>query len=75
MTKKELRERDTFSWMTCNNKNNHDIDRLMLTQIVAGDSMNIVFSKLHEICKLWNIMLECGCPEHPFPASLQVKIK
>lgn len=69
MTKKNLREKDAFSWMTCTSKNIHDVEQLMLTQIVAGDSMNIVFSNLHEICTTWNIMLECGCPGHPFPFS------
>lgn len=70
MTKKDLREKDTFMWMTCNSKNNHDVERLMLTQIVAGDSMNIVFANLHEICTLWKIAIECGCPGHPFPEQV-----
>lgn len=70
MTKKDLREKDTFMWMTCNSKHNHDVERLMLTQIVAGDSMNIVFSNLHDVCKQWNIEIECGCPGHPFPPSV-----
>lgn len=74
MTKKDLRERDTFMWMTCNNKQNHEVEKLMLTQIVAGDSMNIVFSNLHQISLQWNIELECGCPDHPFSESLQVNI-
>ncbi|XP_026816399.1 lysine-specific demethylase 3A-like isoform X3 [Rhopalosiphum maidis] len=67
MTKKDLRERDTFTWMTCNSKHNHDVERLMLTQIVASDSMDVVFSDLHRISTLWNISIECGCPGHPFP--------
>lgn len=67
MTKKDLRERDTFTWMTCNSKHNHDIERLMLTQIVARDSMDVVFSDLHKVSTLWNLAIECGCPDHPFP--------
>lgn len=74
MTKKVLREKDTFLWMTCNNKQNHEVDKLMLTQIVAGDSMNQVSSNLHEMCTFLNINLECGCPNHTLPESLQVKL-
>ncbi|XP_060860355.1 lysine-specific demethylase 3A-like isoform X4 [Metopolophium dirhodum] len=67
MTKKDLREKDTFTWMTCNSKHNHDVERLMLTQIVASDSMDVVFSDLHKVSTLWNLAIECGCPDHPFP--------
>lgn len=70
MTKKDLREKDTFMWMTCNGKHNHEIERLMLTQIVAGDAMNIVFANLHDVTSKWEIKLECGCPGHPFSMLL-----
>lgn len=39
----------------------------MLTQIVASDSMDVVFSDLHRVSSLWNLAIECGCPDHPFP--------
>jgi len=39
----------------------------MLTQIVACDSMDVVFSDLHKVSTLWNLAIECGCPDHPFP--------
>jgi len=74
MTKKDLREKDTFMWITCIDKSNHDIERLMLSQIVGGDSMNILFTDMHKLCTTWNIELECGCPGHPLPQSLQVRV-
>lgn len=70
MSKKDLREKDQFNWMTCSDKENHEVEELMLSQIVAGESMNLVFSTMHEICTLWNISLQCGCPSHPFPESM-----
>ncbi|XP_050529543.1 uncharacterized protein LOC126899059 isoform X2 [Daktulosphaira vitifoliae] len=73
MTKKDLREKDTFMWITCTNRQNHDIDRLMLTQIVAGDSLNLVNSKMHEICTINNIRLDCGCPSHGPPSCNSVE--
>jgi len=39
----------------------------MLTQIVASDSMDVVFSDLHRVSTLWNLPIECGCPDHPLP--------
>lgn len=67
MTKKDLREKDTFTWMTCNSKHTHNIERLMLTQIVASDSMDRVFSDLHRLSSSFNIAIECGCPGYPLP--------
>jgi len=45
----------------------------MLTQIVASDSMDRVFSDLHRLSSSFNIAIECGCPGYPLP-QLQVDV-
>jgi len=45
----------------------------MLTQIVASDSMDRVFSDLHRLSSSFNIAIECGCPGYPLP-QLQVNV-
>ncbi|XP_050439133.1 uncharacterized protein LOC126844775 isoform X2 [Adelges cooleyi] len=73
MSKKDLRERDAYMWITCWNRQNHDIEKLMLTQIVAGDSLNLVCASMHEVCMAFDIKLECGCPTHEVPADAALK--
>lgn len=53
--------RDQFFWYKCTNKEDHDIRELMLTQIIAGDALDLMNKRLHEICQQWNITQSCGC--------------
>ena len=51
----EHNDRDTYNWLLCKNdknKNNpppHEQSKLVLTQIVTGDSLNVMARKLHVI--------------------------
>jgi lysine-specific demethylase 3 len=57
----ERKTRDRFYWYKCTNKEDHDIRDLMLTQIIAGDALDLMNKRLHEICQQWNITQSCGC--------------
>ncbi|KAI4495689.1 hypothetical protein M0802_008524 [Mischocyttarus mexicanus] len=55
------KDRDDFSWLLCTNRQAHEPERLMLTQIIAGDSLLRLGQRLHE-CRLeWGIPQHCGC--------------
>lgn len=57
------KDRDDFSWLLCTNRAPHEQERLMLTQIIAGDSLQILGVKIHETRALWQIPQCCGCPQ------------
>lgn len=40
-------DKDKYSWLLCTNKNQHDLDKLMLTQIVTGDALEELDKKLN----------------------------
>lgn len=56
------RDRDDFSWLQCTNRQAHEQEKLMLTQIIAGDSLMTLGQKLHEVRSLYNISQYCDCP-------------
>lgn len=56
-----VNDRDEFFWYFCNNRMAHDPDRLMLTQIIAGDSLNKLGLRVHTDRKLWDIEQNCEC--------------
>lgn len=56
------RDRDGFAWLLCTNRQTHELDKLMLTQIIAGDSMMAVSRALHEMRSLMGIEQKCDCP-------------
>ncbi|EEB18344.1 JmjC domain-containing histone demethylation protein 2B, putative [Pediculus humanus corporis] len=56
------RDRDDFSWLQCTNRQAHEQEKLMLTQIIAGDSLMTLGRKLHEVRSLYNISQYCDCP-------------
>ena len=56
------KDRDDFSWLLCTNRQAHEQEKLMLTQIIAGDSLLLLGRKVHEARALWNIPQCCGCP-------------
>lgn len=55
------RDRDDFFWLFCTNRASHEQEKLMLTQIIAGDSLHTLGRKIHEIRALWSIPQNCGC--------------
>ena len=48
----ETKDKDNFSWLLCNNNKSHQLDTLMLTQIIAGDALDEVNTKLKLLSKL-----------------------
>ncbi|KAI4476626.1 hypothetical protein M0804_013443 [Polistes exclamans] len=55
------KDRDDFSWLLCTNRQAHEPERLMLTQIIAGDSLLRLGQRLHECRSEWGIPQHCGC--------------
>nr|XP_015837929.1 PREDICTED: probable JmjC domain-containing histone demethylation protein 2C isoform X2 [Tribolium castaneum] len=56
------KDRDEFSWLLCTNRQAHEQEKLMLTQIIAGDSLPQLGKMVHEMRELWNIEQYCACP-------------
>ena len=48
----DTKDKDNFSWLLCNNNKSHQLDTLMLTQIIAGDALDEVHDKLKLLTKL-----------------------
>ncbi|KAK0086395.1 hypothetical protein PV325_003271 [Microctonus aethiopoides] len=55
------KDRDDFSWLLCTNRHAHAPERLMLTQIIAGDSLPQLGQRLHEVRSEWGIPQHCSC--------------
>ncbi|KYM98212.1 Lysine-specific demethylase 3B [Cyphomyrmex costatus] len=55
------KDRDDFSWLLCTNRQVHEPERLMLTQIIAGDSLVRLGQRLHECRAEWGIPQHCAC--------------
>ncbi|KYM79539.1 Lysine-specific demethylase 3B [Atta colombica] len=55
------KDRDDFSWLLCTNRQVHEPERLMLTQIIAGDSLLRLGQRLHECRAEWGIPQHCAC--------------
>lgn len=56
------KDRDEYSWLLCTNRQAHEQEKLMLTQIIAGDSLPQLGRMVHEMRELWNIEQLCACP-------------
>lgn len=55
------KERDGYQWLMCSNRQPHEQEKLMLTQIIAGTSLWDLSKTLHDIRKKWNIPTYCNC--------------
>lgn len=55
-------ETDEYSWLFCTNRSAHVQERLMLTQIIAGDTLKILARRIHHARALWKIPQNCACP-------------
>ncbi|XP_043191367.1 lysine-specific demethylase 3A-like [Amphibalanus amphitrite] len=53
-------ERDQFRWLLCGARP-HQQERLMLTQIVAGDALQTLNRQVHEARQLAGLPLSCDC--------------
>ncbi|XP_061186493.1 lysine-specific demethylase 3A-like isoform X2 [Saccostrea echinata] len=49
-------------WLTCSaNRQQHEPDKLMLTQIIPGDALWEVGKLIHDMKKKWNVPCKCSC--------------
>ncbi|KAL9873328.1 lysine demethylase 3 [Glossina fuscipes fuscipes] len=53
--------RDEYYWMLCTGGSIHNVKELILTQIIAGDALNVLGQLLHDVRTLWQIPQLCGC--------------
>lgn len=54
-------DRDDYQWLLCTNRAPHDQEKLMLTQIIAGDSLQVLGRRIHHVRALWKIPQNCAC--------------
>lgn len=54
-------DRDEFQWLLCTNRSAHDQERLMLTQIIAGESLQKLGRRIHQVRAMWKIPQNCDC--------------
>ncbi|KAG8198328.1 hypothetical protein JTE90_021577 [Oedothorax gibbosus] len=55
------KDRDDYRWLFCSNRQPHEQEKLMMTQIIAGTALWDVGKALHEIRRKWNIPTYCNC--------------
>ncbi|XP_060527245.1 probable JmjC domain-containing histone demethylation protein 2C isoform X2 [Cylas formicarius] len=56
------KDRDEFAWLLCTNRQGHEQEKLMLTQIIADDCLLKLGKMVHEMRELWGIEQFCACP-------------
>jgi len=49
------------NWLLCSNEKEHQIEKLFITQILAGDALKRISDLMHETCNTRNIPLDCSC--------------
>ena len=57
------KERDAYGWLLCTSRSGHDPDKLMPTQIIAGNVLECMGHLVHSYRKQWNIVQFCDCAE------------
>ena len=57
------KERDPYGWLLCTSRTGHDPDKLMPTQIIAGNALECMGHLVHSYRKQWNIVQFCDCPD------------
>ncbi|KAK3611670.1 hypothetical protein CHS0354_012042 [Potamilus streckersoni] len=62
VTREEVFLEERQEWLTCSaNRQPHDVDKLMLTQIIPNDALWDVGCMVHEMRAKWGIMSKCPC--------------
>lgn len=61
MTLNVMTQHNKKKWLLCSNQEEHQIDRLAITQILAGNSLNSISILMHELCSTRNIPIDCNC--------------
>lgn len=49
------------NWLPCSNEEEHQVDQLSITQILAGDALNFISKLMHKTCITNNIPIDCNC--------------
>ncbi|KAI1278085.1 Lysine-specific demethylase 3A [Halotydeus destructor] len=66
---------DKFKWLLCAKDKPHKQKDLVLTQIIAGNALDDVYSKLHQIKGIYDIISQCKCLSEPVSSQLDQKEK
>ncbi|XP_045460548.1 lysine-specific demethylase 3A-like isoform X3 [Harmonia axyridis] len=69
------KDRDEYSWLLCTNRQAHEQEKLMLTQIIADNCLLRLGRMVHEVRELWNIEQYCECPMSKEVKSNNLKSK
>lgn len=69
------KDRDEYSWLLCTNRQAHEQEKLMLTQIIADNCLLRLGKMVHEVRELWNIEQFCDCPMSKEVKSSNLKSK
>lgn len=55
-------DRDQFFWFKCNASKAHEPEEMVLAQITAGDSFQLLAQQIHTVRAMWGIPQDCRCP-------------
>lgn len=58
---KEQKDDDDSRWLDCTDETKHDVNKLRLTQIIAGNSLAILNERIYLARDLWEISQQCAC--------------
>lgn len=59
-----VQQEEQRDWLTCSaNRQQHEPDKLMLTQIIPGDALWEVGKLIHDMKRKWNIPCKCSCAQ------------
>jgi len=50
-------------WLPCSNQEEHQVDQLSITQILAGNALNFISKLMHKTCIMNNILIDCNCDQ------------
>lgn len=66
-------KKDAFGWLKCH-REEHEFEKLLLTQIIAGNALDMIWERLHTIRGQLNIPQECGCQDVRQPTEHLIKL-
>lgn len=61
ITQNLMSEYNKKKWLLCSDHEEHKIDQLAITQILAGDTLNYISILMHKLCSTQNIPIDCNC--------------
>lgn len=54
-------------WLPCSDLKEHQVDKLSITKIIAGNALSQISNIMHEVCQEYNILLDCNCYQKWIP--------